>query len=138
MFVNISTAEWKKNVSRREDEERRISPRGWRTTYVVVRMKNDVSRRVLAVCKSARYVVLHLRAEIRSPSVQTSICCWHNCGRTIESNLNNIYLFKWKNSTFYNTCTIFDLKRGPKASSFLTDWIKKRLYLPGGRISIIF
>ena len=39
--LNILTAERKKNVSRRVDEERRISPRGWRTTYLGARMKND-------------------------------------------------------------------------------------------------
>ena len=39
-----STAERKNKVSWRGDEERRISVRGWRTTYLGARMKNDVSR----------------------------------------------------------------------------------------------
>ena len=42
---SISTAERKKNVSRRVDEVRRISARGWRTTYLDAPMKNDVSWR---------------------------------------------------------------------------------------------
>ena len=44
-IIAISTAERKKNVSRRRDEERRISVRGWRTTYLGASMKNGASRR---------------------------------------------------------------------------------------------
>ena len=73
-----STAERKKNVSRRSDEERRIPPRGWRTMYLGARMKNDVSQRFYGQYmagirrKAPRYVVLHSRAEIRSSSSQPS------------------------------------------------------------------
>ena len=36
--------EEKNNVSHRENEESRISPRGGRTTYLGARTKNDLSR----------------------------------------------------------------------------------------------
>ena len=38
-------AEIKNDVSRRKDDERRISARGCRTTYCDTRMKNDVRRK---------------------------------------------------------------------------------------------
>ena len=96
----ISTAERKKNVSRPEDEERRkTSARRWRMVYLGARMKNDVSRRdneegrisphtgqrpcdtgaILAAryvafsVLASRYVVLHLCAEIHFPFAQLSI-----------------------------------------------------------------
>ena len=44
---NISTAEWNNVVSRRPVEERRISPRGRKTSHLVARMKKDVSHRAV-------------------------------------------------------------------------------------------
>ena len=82
----ISKAERKKNVSRRADEERRISPYTGRVLavraplYVVLHPRAEIRRSSSArrdtsfFIMTPGYVILHPCAEIRSTSTKPSIC----------------------------------------------------------------
>ena len=76
----ILTAEWNKVVSRRADEERRISPIAARMKKVVSR-RADEERRISALLRPVstwpvygEYDVLRPHAEIRPYGAQPSIC----------------------------------------------------------------
>ena len=86
-------ARMKNDVSQREDEERRISSRGWRKTYLGARMKNDVYRRsydqytasirrnMSLFIRAPRYLIFHFRGEIRRSS---SARRYENISRTFD------------------------------------------------------